>query len=241
MKKSKGSVLSRQQLAELPQILNEWNLQIVRIAGRIAVLILFFLFFLVVFQGFDKMRILFVLFSLVSMGIYQFILERKLKLHTEWATAAAYVFWGLVMVFFMISNCYLYPYVPAYFYGIVSVLLILIFHFSLSVSIFLSGTACVCFLLTSWFFKPHFFFTTDFIIGMTALLGSILGAFFSDQTKKIELSSLLEIYQMSTIDSLTGVCNRKSVEYLVNDALKQKAYGCFFVIDIDKFKMINDT
>lgn len=43
-------------------------------------------------------------------------------------------------------------------------------------------------------------------------------------------------------DGLTGLLNRQTMEYKVNDLLRRKQFrGVFFLFDIDDFKMVNDT
>lgn len=61
----------------------------------------------------------------------------------------------------------------------------------------------------------------------------------TDVTEKVQNEERLKI--LSETDSLTGVSNRSSGENKIQQVIDNKIEGIFCILDIDKFKMINDS
>ena len=80
------------------------------------------------------------------------------------------------------------------------------------------------------------------IISETGEIISIIGRLTDIDDKMKEKAVLL---YKSQIDSLTGLYNKQTIESLVNNFIKTDLGGCgisaLFSIDIDDFKLINDT
>ena len=60
-----------------------------------------------------------------------------------------------------------------------------------------------------------------------------------DITERKELEQNLLI--LSETDALTGICNRRSGECRIENALKDGTMGMFCLFDVNKFKYVNDT
>lgn len=60
-----------------------------------------------------------------------------------------------------------------------------------------------------------------------------------DITERKELENNLLI--LSETDSLTGICNRRSGEFRIENSLKEGTAGMFLLFDVNKFKYVNDT
>lgn len=60
-----------------------------------------------------------------------------------------------------------------------------------------------------------------------------------DITERKELENDLLI--LSETDSLTGICNRRSGECRIENAMKEGTMGMFCLFDVNKFKYVNDT
>lgn len=78
--------------------------------------------------------------------------------------------------------------------------------------------------------------------------GNVIGivGLINDVTKRVELEKQLEAYTsqlkiQSETDPLTNICNRRSGEQFIVNCINAKQNGVFFLMDVDKFKYVNDT
>ncbi len=77
-------------------------------------------------------------------------------------------------------------------------------------------------------------------IGVSACIFSVDFFMFALQTNHLSMMSS-KLKKMSEMDSLSGLSNRYYGEKTIRDALSLGEGGLFVILDIDKFKQINDT
>lgn len=79
--------------------------------------------------------------------------------------------------------------------------------------------------------------TTFFAIGIFALCLMAILYFFLQQKKHLK-----QLTEIAFVDGLTGAANRKKFKLAAADLLKaSKTHYAFAIMDIDKFKVLNDT
>lgn len=66
------------------------------------------------------------------------------------------------------------------------------------------------------------------------LIGTIID--ISDRKEKE-----LDLLKKTNSDPMTGILNKKAIEIAVDDMIKKQGEGFLFMIDIDNFKLVNDT
>lgn len=77
-------------------------------------------------------------------------------------------------------------------------------------------------------------------LGISAGVFSIIFFMFSLQANHLNETSA-KLKELSEVDSLSKLTNRYAGELLINEAIDKKEKGVFIILDIDKFKHINDT
>lgn len=77
-------------------------------------------------------------------------------------------------------------------------------------------------------------------LGVSACIFSVVFFMFALQTNHLNATSH-QLKVLSEVDSLSQLDNRYYGEKQINDILKTKTKGMFAILDIDKFKHINDT
>lgn len=88
---------------------------------------------------------------------------------------------------------------------------------------------------------PHIVCVMEFLALLSTFSIAFFYEFISTYHSKLLESTLEEAKSLAQIDQLTGILNRREFFYQAN-ALKEKCSECCMVmIDIDDFKVINDT
>ena len=77
-------------------------------------------------------------------------------------------------------------------------------------------------------------------LGVNACIYSVVLFMFALQSNHLSIA-LGKIKKISEVDALTGLANRYYGEQTINELLSLNKYGYFLILDIDKFKLINDT
>ena len=77
-------------------------------------------------------------------------------------------------------------------------------------------------------------------LGVSACIFSVVFFMFALQTNHLNATSK-QLKFLSETDSLSKLNNRYYGEKLINNLIDNKIYGMFAILDIDKFKQINDT
>ena len=77
-------------------------------------------------------------------------------------------------------------------------------------------------------------------LGVNACIYSVILFMLALQSNHLRVAAL-KLKKLSEVDSLSGIANRYYGETTINKLLAENKYGYFFILDIDRFKLINDT
>lgn len=239
-KLSENKHKEKKELKGFEDILFQWNSRIIRVTGRVESFCVFVLLLVMHLEGFDAARILMVSVYFVICMIYQVFVEKYLKKSAKSAYRLSVLFWFLTTIFLAFCNSFLFNNIFSTIYGIVAVLLVVVLQFPINMSIVLGCFSAVLYVLTSWFFKPHYFFSQDILISLITLSSTVGGAILINLTKKEQVANLHSFYESSTVDMLTGVVSKVETMKEIEKSIPLNPQNALLVIDLDRFKSIND-
>jgi diguanylate cyclase (GGDEF)-like protein len=169
---------------------------------------------------------------------------------SEKTVPSARIVTGLVMFFgieIMMLALWLgvvaFPRTPALLFPLLLVMMTQIYTLPPWNVLPLTAGSYVLFLLGSGFFKPHGVFLLDIVTGTVALSIALVSYFTLLGFKTDAFLVRQNLRQMSSADDMTGLLNKTTLEFSVEDYLRHCTPGESFalgVIDLDRFKQIND-
>lgn len=178
-------------------------------------------------KNIKKMYIIFTVFSILVFNyIYFFHNVESLRIAATFAFSAIFV---LIPGYRLIkyNNSYLLRKIYGIFYCILFLIFILQAYFALSI-------------FSLKLFEPNKYISWSFVFIYISMVLENIGFILLAKQK-----SDLELLRMSSIDGLTNIFNRRAFilngEKYISLFTKKKAPISFILIDLDNFKLINDT
>ncbi len=221
--------------------IDDWNITVLDYLSTLSIFTsaLFALFSIVGGSG-----VYVVIFSLIYFFVFlgfKFVKENRLSQNSNKTTIYSVVFWVLFISYVILLNICFYGKYPGYLFGMVQILLGLLFQLSFFTTFSISTFSTIIYLLVSFFINHTYFGAQDLLIAITSYSFVLLGSNIIAGTRIVEFENLSKLEKLSTQDSLTKLLNRRSTQYLIDLELAESSTGFLLVIDVDNFKKINDN
>lgn len=153
------------------------------------------------------------------------------------------VFCILVMAFITTVSVYPFPEKPAIYFPTVLVAMSVLFVFTyIKLAIMQIGFTVVFLAIDHWI-KTADAYSYDAFATTAALIVGLICAYIVTDLRLKEYRVQVQLQRLSSIDSLTGLYNKRMTRQLCSQYLKQadRQLQCvLFIIDLDNFKSIND-
>lgn len=225
---------------QFPNQIDTWNKSVLSVLTKFFILnTACFLSFCLFFKN-DWKSILVSIFFFILSILIKILCDNKIVQTSKRLSIVLLSFWGLMMFYLSVLNFLILTYTQGYLFGLFLIFLGLIIQSSFSTAFLMSTISIVQYFLVGLFFN-HNFTTGDYITIAISYSMVLIGTKIISVTRTVELENLSELHKLSTLDPLTKLLNRRTIEFLISTKLSQKDYGYFFIIDLDNFKTINDN
>lgn len=175
-------------------------------------------------------------------GIVRLLAEKKVP--SARAVNGFILFFGVeIMALAMWLGIAAFPDVPALFFPLMLILMTQIYTLPPRNILSLTVGSYFLFLALSLLFKPRMAFVQDIITSSAALITALVSYLTLLRFKIDAFIIRQDLKQMSSVDDMTGLLNKTTLEFSVEDYLHHRAPGEPFamgVVDLDHFKQIND-
>lgn len=180
--------------------------------------------------------------QMLFVGIIRYLSEKSVP--SARAVNGLILFFGVeIMVLALWLGVAAFPRTPALLFPLMLVMMTQIYTLPPWNVLPLTVGFYVLFLLSSGLYKPRAVFLLD-VITSTVALNIALVSYLTLLRFKIDAFIVRQdLRQMSAADDMTGLLNKTTLEFSVEDYLRRRVPGESFalaVIDLDSFKLIND-
>ncbi|MCC2864951.1 GGDEF domain-containing protein [Ihubacter massiliensis] len=172
--------------------------------------------------------------------IYQ---DRSKKLKYRTVSCLCVIFCLLVMAFIITVSIYPFPEKPAIYFPTALVALSVLFVFTFAKLAMMQIGFAAVFLVIDHGLKTADAYSYDAFATAAALIIGLICAYIVTDLRLKEYKVKVQLQRLSSIDSLTGLYNKRMTQQLCSQYLKQKEgqpQGVLFILDLDDFKGIND-
>lgn len=175
-------------------------------------------------------------------GIVRYLSEKTIP--SARAVDGLVLFFGVeIMTLALWLGIAAFPRTPALLFPLLLVMMTQIYTLPPQMILPLTVGFSALFLLGSWQFKPRQIFLQDAITGTVALIIATVSYLTLLRFKTDAFTVRQDLRQMSSVDDMTGLLNKTTLEFSVEDYLHRRTPEEPFalgVIDLDHFKHIND-
>lgn len=224
-----------------------YNISLLQKVNILYLIILIGYFFMAyyVFQSpaLNLIYIIFILIQLIYFLAVIFILKKK-EISYKKVQFLCILFDILLMMFIITVSIFPYTDRPAIYFPMMLVGFIVLFVLPLHTMLVMVTGFEIIFIIMVSIFKTPDSLSYDLFASVAAYILSIVCAYILCDLRLREHRAKVRLEQLSAIDDLTGVLNKRAVENMCNVYLLQKPvheHCALFVIDLDNFKQINDT
>ncbi|MDC7244145.1 MAG: GGDEF domain-containing protein, partial [Sphaerochaetaceae bacterium] len=234
---NKEKMLRRQ----FSQKINAWNATVLESLVILSILTSALFAFFSITQSNSIGEILFSLIWFSLFLVFKFVNEYSISKDSNKTGLYCIIYWILFLSYVILLNVFIYDQFTGYLFGMIQILLGLVFQLAFVSTFIISTAATLIYLLVSYLVNNNSFEIQEVLIAITSYSFVLLGANIISGTREVELENLSKLEKLSTQDSLTKLLNRRSTQYLIDSQLAEKSTGYLLVIDVDNFKNVNDN
>lgn len=182
----------------------------------------------------------------IALTIVVFSRSKKSREDARSTQALCGIFEFLMLLFFAIEGVFPFPNTHSLYIPIALFLIIQFFIHSVRYSFVLCFCYCVGYGLAALLVKAPEIAENDVRVAAATLIAALINCALLSSLRASEGRAMKNLEYLSTMDSLTGIYNRQTVDRLfeayIADRNETDGEPCaVMLIDLDQFKSINDT